>query len=269
MVETKKLKIVVAGPRGRMGSATVRMILNQADFTLVGAVDVRHEGESIADVLGVSGTDARIYTDIGRCFAESEPDVLVDFTNPASGKMNLRQAIADRVRPVIGTSGFTTEDVERFKIEMDEAKLGGIIAPNFALGAVLLMKFSQLAAKYFPDVEIIELHHDQKKDAPSGTAVKTAELIAETRRKKRQGAEGEQETLPGARGADYDGMRIHSVRLPGLIAHQEVLFGGQGELLTLRHDSMDRASFMTGVAYAVRTVPVLDTLVYGLDKIID
>ncbi|MFX3617094.1 MAG: 4-hydroxy-tetrahydrodipicolinate reductase [Sporolactobacillus sp.] len=265
-----EIKIVVAGPRGRMGSETVRMIQKHPRFSLVAAVDVHHDGDKVSDwVQGSQDTDALIYTDIEQCFSVTDPDVFIDFTKPDSGKENLQQAINFAVRPVIGTSGFSNEEVSDFKRQMDEKKLGGIIAPNFAIGAVLVMKFSQMAAKYFPDVEIIELHHDKKKDAPSGTAVKTAELIAKNRTPKKQGAADETETLAGARGADFDGMRIHSVRLPGLVAHQEVLFGGKGELLTLRHDSMDRASFMTGVAYAVTTSLSLDTLVYGLENILD
>lgn len=266
---TETIKIAVAGARGRMGSETVRMILSHPEFELVGAADTKFGGERLADKLSVTGTEARIYTDIERLFSQERPDVLIDFTNPAAGKVNLQHAIDYGVHPVIGTSGFSDQDVAGFKRQMDEKQLGGLIAPNFAIGAVLVMKFSQMAAKYFPDVEIIELHHDQKKDAPSGTAVKTAELISRTRTAKRQGAEDEKETLPGARGANYEGMRIHSVRLPGLIAHQEVLFGGKGELLTLRHDSMDRASFMTGVAFAVKTAMALDTLVYGLENVLD
>ena len=143
-----------------------------------------------------------------------------------------------------------------------------MIAPNFAIGAILLMKFAAEASKYFPDLEIIELHHDKKKDAPSGTAVKTAELIREVRESKRQGAEDEMETLAGARGAEFDGFRIHSVRLPGLVAHQEVIFGAQGEGLTLRHDSYDRISFMSGVNLGIKEVVKRDQLVYGLEHLL-
>ncbi|RYM06360.1 4-hydroxy-tetrahydrodipicolinate reductase [Sporolactobacillus sp. THM7-7] len=265
----KPIRVVVAGPRGRMGSETVRMIAGRSDFVLAAACDHGHDGEKVQDLLGIPELNARVYSDIEACLTEVRPDVLVDFTHPEAGKRNLQAAIDYGVRSVIGTSGFTNDDVAGFKEQMERKHLGGIIAPNFAIGAVLVMKFSQMAAKYFPDVEIIELHHDRKKDAPSGTAVKTAELIETSRRPKRQGAPDEKETLKGARGADVDGMRIHSVRLPGLIAHQEVLFGGKGELLTLRHDSMDRTSFMTGVAYAAQTVMRLDTLVYGLENILD
>lgn len=268
-MEKAPIKVVVAGPRGRMGSETIHMISETPHLLLVGCVDNKHNGERISDVLGLAAGDAQIYTDIEACFSALRPDVLIDFTHPEAGKAHLQAAIDYRVRPVIGTSGFTNEDVARFQKEMDEKKLGGIIAPNFAIGAVLVMKFSQMAAKYFPDIEIIELHHDQKKDAPSGTAIKTAELIQTTRQSKKQGRPDEKELIKGARGAEIDGMRIHSVRLPGLIAHQEVLLGGKGELLTLRHDSMDRASFMTGVRYAVETAMSLETLVYGLENILD
>jgi 4-hydroxy-tetrahydrodipicolinate reductase len=269
MTDKKTIRVVVAGPRGRMGSETIRMIAQAEDLDLVAAIDHNHDGERIEDLLGVTGLNGQVYTDSDACFSNEEVDVLIDFTNPEVGKQNLQKAIDYGVRPVIGTSGFTNEEVKSYRRQMDDKKLGGIIAPNFAIGAVLVMKFSQMAAKYFPDAEIIELHHDKKKDAPSGTAIKTAELMMKTRESKKQGAPDEKETLPGARGADFDGMRIHSVRLPGLIAHQEVLFGGKGELLTLRHDSMDRASFMTGVHYATKTVMDLDTLVYGLENILD
>ncbi|EST10536.1 4-hydroxy-tetrahydrodipicolinate reductase [Sporolactobacillus laevolacticus] len=269
MTEKEQIRVVVSGPRGRMGSETIRMIAQSPDLDLVAAIDHGHDGARIEDLLGITGLSGQVYTEIDACFSQEDVDVLIDFTNPEAGKRNLQKAIDYGVRPVIGTSGFSNEEVESYKQQMDEKKLGGIIAPNFAIGAVLVMKFSQMAAKYFPDAEIIELHHDKKKDAPSGTAIKTAELMAKSRQPKKQGAEDEKETLVGARGADFDGMRIHSVRLPGLIAHQEVLFGGKGELLTLRHDSMDRASFMTGVHYAAKTVMDLDTLVYGLENILD
>lgn len=269
MAEEKRIRVAVAGPRGRMGSETLRMIARTPDFTLAAAADDGHDGENVGTLLGIPGLDVRVYDDIENCLSTEHPDVLIDFTNPNAGKRNLQAAIDFGVRPVVGTSGFTGKEVADYQRQMDDKKLGGIIAPNFAIGAVLVMKFSQMAAKYFPDVEIIELHHDGKKDAPSGTAVKTAELIEKTRTPKKQGAPDERETLKGARGADIDGMKIHSIRLPGLVAHQEVLFGSKGELLTLRHDSMDRSSFMTGVAYSIRTVMSLETLVYGLENILD
>ncbi|MBM7645270.1 4-hydroxy-tetrahydrodipicolinate reductase [Scopulibacillus daqui] len=264
-----KIRIVVAGPRGRMGTETIHMISKTPHFELAAAVDHKNEGMSIKDLEGLPDIDAPIYTDIKACFSNVETDVLIDLTHPEAGKAHLQAAVDYGVRPVIGTSGFTSEDVVRFEQEMEKKRLGGIIAPNFAIGAVLVMKFSQMASKYFPDVEIIELHHDQKRDAPSGTAVKTAELVQKVRESKQQGHPDEKETIQGARGAEIEGLHIHSVRLPGLVAHQEVLFGGEGELLTLRHDSFNRKSFMTGVRYAVETVMTLETLVYGLENILD
>lgn len=187
---------------------------------------------------------------------------------PAVAYENTRFALEKGFAPVVGTTGFSEDEIAELIALSEDKKIGGLIAPNFAIGAILLMEFAAKAAKYFPDLEIIELHHDKKKDAPSGTAVKTAELIREVRQAKKQGAPDEVETLKGARGADFDGMRIHSVRLPGLVAHQEVIFGAQGEGLTLRHDSYDRISFMSGVNIGIKAVVKQDKLVYGLEKLL-
>ena len=197
-----------------------------------------------------------------------EADVWIDFTIPKVAYEHTRFALEHGLAPVVGTTGFTTEDITDLIDLSREKNIGGLIAPNFAIGAVLLMQFAAQAAKYFPNVEIIELHHDKKKDAPSGTAVKTAELISQVRQPQGQGALDEEESLPGARGANYQGMHIHSVRLPGLVAHQEVIFGSQGEGLTLRHDSYDRVSFMTGVNLGVKEVVKRHELVYGLEHLL-
>ncbi len=169
---------------------------------------------------------------------------------------------------MVGTTGFTPEEIEELTALSAEKGLGGLIAPNFAIGAILLMQFAAQAAKYFPNLEIIELHHDKKKDAPSGTAVKTAELISQVRQSQTQGAADEEELIAGARGAEFDGFRIHSVRLPGLVAHQEVIFGAQGEGLTIRHDSYDRISFMGGVNLGIKEVVKRSQLVYGLEHLL-
>ena len=263
------IKVAVAGPRGKMGKEALKMITNTPHFQLVAAVDRVNDGRQIKDIDGLPNSEAYIYTDIDRCFAEVDVDVLIDLTHPEAGKVHIEKALAHGVRPVVGTSGFTEKDVTNFTTMAEDKGVGAIIAPNFAIGAVLMMKFSQMAARYFPDVEIIELHHDQKRDAPSGTAVKTAEMIKAHREQKQQGHPEEKELITGARGAEYDGFRIHSVRLPGMVAHQQVLFGSDGELLTIRHDSMNRESFMTGVKYAVETVMNLHTLVYGLENILE
>ncbi|WP_270179033.1 4-hydroxy-tetrahydrodipicolinate reductase [Alkalihalobacillus sp. CinArs1] len=263
------VKIVIAGPRGKMGSEAVKLVARTDHFSLSAVVDSRQSGETVKDIPDLPSLDSPVYTDLDVCLSEVECDVLIDLTTPEYGKKHMEIAFQHNVRPVVGTTGFSNEDVERLSELAEQKGIGAIIAPNFAIGAVLMMKFASMAAKYFPDVEIIEQHHDRKLDAPSGTAVKTAKMISEVREPKVQGHEDESEELQGARGADYEGMRIHSVRLPGLVAHQEVLFGGEGQTLKIRHDSMHRGSFMPGVQLAVETVLKIDQLVYGLENIME
>ncbi|MFB4163394.1 4-hydroxy-tetrahydrodipicolinate reductase [Alteribacillus sp. JSM 102045] len=262
-------RIIIAGPRGKMGKEAVQLVHETKDFHLAAAVDSKNNGKKIKELSGMPDEDAVIYDDMETCLEETEADVLIDLTTPAAGKEHLELALDHHVRPVVGTTGFTPEDITRLRQKAEEKEIGAIIAPNFAVGAVLMMKFSQMAAKYFPDVEIIEMHHDHKLDAPSGTAAKTAALINEVRPHKSQGHPEEQEELDGARGAEVDGLRVHSVRLPGLVAHQEVMFGGSGQMLTIRHDSLNRQSFMPGVKLAVETVWNIKTLVYGLENIME
>ncbi|MBD8070227.1 4-hydroxy-tetrahydrodipicolinate reductase [Bacillus sp. PS06] len=265
----EKVKIVVAGARGRMGLEAVKMIEKVDHFELVAVVDHKNNGMKLSEIEGLPNIDVKVYTDISVCFNETQPDVLVDLTTPEIGRVHTRIALEHGVRPVVGTTGFSKEDLQEITEMAEHKKLGAIIAPNFAVGAILMMKFSQMAAKYFGDVEIIELHHDKKLDAPSGTGLKTAELISTVRESKKQGHPDEKETIAGARGATYDGIHIHSVRLPGLVAHQEVLFGGEGQMLTIRHDSFNRESFMSGVKLSIETVMKIDVLVYGLENIIE
>lgn len=266
---TNIIKIIVAGPRGRMGKEAVKLVEETPNFELVAVLDRKNNGKNLNELEGFTGLDAPIYSNIEECFQKEEADVLIDLTIPETGYIHTKTALLHGVRPVVGTTGFTKEQIQELTDLAEEKGLGCIIAPNFAIGAILMMKFSQMAAKYFQNVEIIELHHDQKLDAPSGTAVKTAEMISESRQSFKQGHEDEKETLPGARGADLEGMRIHSVRLPGLVAHQQVLFGADGQLLTIQHDSYNRASFMSGVKVSVETIMNLETLVYGLEHILD
>ncbi|UFU01287.1 4-hydroxy-tetrahydrodipicolinate reductase [Radiobacillus kanasensis] len=263
------VKIVVAGPRGKMGSEALRMIEKQESYELVACVDRKHGGWKVKDVEGLPVFDALIYENMDECLQTVEADVLIDLTTPEVGYKHTKSALEHGVRPVVGTTGFTTDQLDELTDLSEQKGLGAVIAPNFAIGAVLMMQFSKWAAKYFPNVEIIERHHDQKLDAPSGTAVKTAELIQEVRESQSQGHPNEKETIPGARGADFDGMRIHSVRLPGLVAHQEVVFGDSGQNLTIKHDSFHRESFMSGVKLAVDQVLELDVLVYGLENLME
>ncbi|PLT28351.1 4-hydroxy-tetrahydrodipicolinate reductase [Peribacillus deserti] len=263
------IKIIIAGPRGRMGLEAVKLVHNTENFELAAVLDRRNNGMNLSGLAGFEGMEAPIYTDLDECFSSVKADVLIDLTTPEFGMAHAEKALEYGIRPVVGTTGFTNEDLLRLESLTEEKGLGCIIAPNFAIGAILMMKFAQMAGKYFKDIEIIEMHHDQKLDAPSGTAVKTAQLISEVREDKTQGHPSEKETIPGARGADMNGMRIHSVRLPGLVAHQQVMFGMEGQLLTIRHDSFNRASFMSGVRLAVEEVMKIDVLVYGLENVIE
>ena len=253
------IKVIVAGFKGRMGSTAVDMVKSDEALELAALLDPFAEEKDLDGVPVFNDKEDLIGFDA---------DVWVDFTMPKVAYENTRFAIESSFAPVVGTTGFTEEQIADLIALSSEKSLGGLIAPNFAIGAILLMEFAAKASQYFPDLEIIELHHDKKKDAPSGTAIKTAELIAQSRQSKVQGASDEEELMAGARGAEYDGFRIHSVRLPCLVAHQEVIFGAQGEGLTLRHDSYDRSSFMSGVNLGIKEVVKRDTLVYGLEKLL-
>ncbi|MDX6152982.1 4-hydroxy-tetrahydrodipicolinate reductase [Marinococcus sp. PL1-022] len=266
---TESIRVIVAGPRGNMGKEAVHMIEAAENLQLAAVVDHKYEGSLLSEIEGMPNSGAHVYTDVDQCLNEVEAEVFVDLTTPEIGKIHTEKALDYGLASVVGTTGFSDEDLERLRQKAKEQQRGVLIVPNFAIGAVLMMKMSQMAAAYFPDVEITELHHDRKLDAPSGTAVKTAKLIQENRTKKTQGHPEEKETMPGARGAELDGMRIHSTRLPGLVAHQQVMFGGEGQTLTIRHDSINRASFMPGVKFAIEQVVTMNELVYGLENILE
>lgn len=264
-----QIKVIIAGPRGKMGSEAIQMVENEDSFELVACIDRINNGMNMKDVDHMPDLDVPIFTDAAACFDQVQANVFVDLTVAQAAYEHAKQALNHHIRPIIGTSGLTDEQINVLTQIAKEVKTGCVIAPNFAVGAVLMMQFAKVAAKHFPDVEIIEKHHDQKLDAPSGSAVKTAQLISQTRESKQQGHPEEKETYTGARGATIDGMHIHSVRLPGLVAHQEVIFGGSGQTLTIKHDSMNRASFMAGVKFAIDKVINLDELVYGLENILE
>lgn len=263
------IRVAIAGARGKMGTEAVHTVMKREGMELVAVLDYKQVGATLAHLeIFPDHYNIPIYTDFAQLVADTKPDVLVDLTNPHSVYTHTKQALKLNVRPVIGTTGFTDEQLAELTNLAASNKVGAIIAPNFAIGAILMMKFAREAAKYLPDVEIIEMHHDNKLDAPSGTGIKTAQMIQEVRQAKIQGHPNEKETHEGARGADIDGMKIHSVRLPGLVAHQQVLFGGEGQLLTIRHDSLNRESFMGGIAFCIETVVSMETLVYGLENIL-
>ena len=239
------IKVAVLGAKGRMGAETVKTVKAQSDLTLVAELDL---GDSLDAIKGA--------------------DVVVDFTHPDSVMKNVEFAISNGVNVVVGTTGFNDEKLAQVKSWLAQnPKVGALIAPNFGLGAVLMMQFAAEAAKHFESVEIIELHHPNKADAPSGTATRTAELITEARKSAQRPAmpDATAHTLPGARGAKVGDVPIHSVRLRGLVAHQEVVLGDQGETLTIRHDSIDRTGFMPGVLLGIRNVGSHPGLTFGLE----
>jgi 4-hydroxy-tetrahydrodipicolinate reductase len=244
----KNIRVLVNGAKGRMGQEVVKAVMAATDLELVDQTDL---GDDLI---------ARIQA--------SKAQTVVDFTTAAVAFANTLKILKAGVHPVVGTSGLLAEQVEELQQMAKDKNVGGLIAPNFAIGAVLLMKYAQDAAKYLPDVEVIELHHNRKADAPSGTAVKTAQLLAAARQKIPVALVEEKELFEGARGSEVHGIRVHSVRLPGLIAHQEVIFGGTGETLTIRHDSIHRESFMPGVCLACQKVIGSQQLHYGLEHLL-
>lgn len=266
----KKIRVFVAGACGKMGQEVIRSILKEDDLLLVGASDTRHQGMDVGFVVGAPRVGLDITGPLEpELLRTARADILVDFTNPQSVFKNAKLAIMAGVVPVIGTTGLDEAEIAEIRGLVEKEKVGAFLAPNFSIGAILMMRFAKEAGKYFPNVDIIELHHDQKLDAPSGTALKTAEGILEVREPMVQGHPNEYEKLPGARGADIGGIHIHSVRLPGLIAHQEVLFGGLGQTLTIRHDAYSRETYMPGILLSIRKSFALTELIVGLDNFLD
>ena len=274
MVEAK-IPVVVNGALGKMGREVIKAVAGAEDMQLVGAIDRVPDllGQDIGEVIGCGPLEVPILDDLQGTLVlatqEKIQGVMVDFTHPDSVYENTRTAIAYGVRPVVGTTGLSEEQIRDLTDFAEKASTGAIIAPNFCIGVILMQQAALQAAKYFEHVEIIELHHNQKADAPSGTAVKTAQMLSELGKAYNPQLVGETELLAGARGAaTADNIRIHSVRLPGFIAHQETIFGAPGQIYTIRHDTSDRAAYMPGVLLCVRKVTELKTLVYGLEKLL-
>ena len=252
-----------------MGREVCRAVAEDPECVLVAAVDVTGSGESVGALIGHSELDVMVSDELD-ALTDAEVDVAVDFTHPDSVMDDVRWCVRHAVHVVVGTTGITSADLDEIRalIEEEGSESNVFVAPNFAIGAVLMMRFAAAASKFMPSVEIIELHHSKKADAPSGTAMKTAEEIAKAR------AEGADDTpgtelAPGARGAEVAGIHVHSVRLPGLVAHQEVILAGPGQSLTIRHDSYDRASFMPGVLLAVKNITKHPGLTYGLENLLE
>ena len=243
------MRVGVLGARGKVGTTMCAAVRNADDMTLSAEVDA---GDSLA------------------MFTDNDTEIVIDFTHPDVVMNSLEFLIDNGIHAVVGTTGFTDERISQVESWLAaKPRTGVLIAPNFAIGAVLSMYFAQKAAPYFESVEVIELHHPHKADAPSGTSTRTAKLIAEARKGLPPNPDATSTGLPGARGADVDGIPVHSVRLTGLVAHQEVLFGTEGETLTIRHDSLDRTSFVPGVLLAVREIAKRPGLTIGIEPLLD
>jgi 4-hydroxy-tetrahydrodipicolinate reductase len=259
-------RVAVFGAGGRMGSTVCQAVAEAPDLELVGAVDPPHDGVPL-EQFGLTGSDLSIVGDM-MALRGTDIDVAVDFTDAIAARMNLRWCGMNGIHAVVGTTGLSSDDLADLAGLFVPGRCNAVVAPNFAIGAVLMMRLAELAAPHFDSAEIIELHHDGKVDAPSGTALLTAERIA---RASETWAEDptQKMVLEGARGgAGAGGIRIHSVRLRGLVAHQEVLFGTAGQSLSIRHDSYDRTSFMPGVLLAIRQVADRPGLTVGLDALL-
>ncbi|MCR4425283.1 MAG: 4-hydroxy-tetrahydrodipicolinate reductase [Firmicutes bacterium] len=259
------IRVIVTGASGRMGKEVIKAVSGAEGMRVVGAVDMRGAGQDAGLLAAIGPLGIPVRPDLSEVIDDSAPDVMVDFTVADAAVSNMMTAIEKGVRFVVGTSGIPAASCERIVRAASDRGVGGVIVPNFAIGAVLMMRFARMAAKYMPSCEIVELHHDGKVDFPSGTARATAVDVASAR------SDWNPSARPGAsgRGVSVEGVPIHSVRLPGLVAHQEVIFGGQGQVLTIRHDSMGRDSFMPGVLLAVRRVITLDRVITGLDPLLD
>lgn len=242
------INVIVNGAMGKMGKEAVIAIEADKELNLIAAID---KGDSLKDSL-----------------SKNKIDAVVDFTHPSCVKENALQILEAGVYPIVGTTGLTDEDLSEIDVLARKKKIGALVIPNFAIGAVLMMKFAAEAAKYMPRAEIIEMHHDKKADAPSGTAIKTAIMMHESNPYINKTKLVETEVIKGARGGEAHQIPIHSLRLPGYIASQKVIFGGQGQTLTLSHDTFSRESFMPGVILAIKRVQSVQGLTYGLENIL-
>lgn len=262
------MRVLIAGAAGKMGRETIKAVHGAPDMTLVAATSRQHAGTDAGALAGLAPLGLHVREDLAAALAETTPDVMVDFTHPDAVRGNAELAIAAGVRPLIGTTGLTADDLAALESQARARGLGVLVAPNFAIGALLMMQFAAKAAQYFDHAEILELHHNQKADAPSGTALKTAEAMLAVQPRFGATNRPETESLAGARGGETSGLRIHSVRLPGLLAHQEVMLGGLGQVLTIRHDAMSRECYMPGVLLGIRKIMAVEGLVYGLEHVL-
>lgn len=260
------INVVVNGALGRMGREVLGAVASDPDLSAVGAADIRADSDSLT----VPGRSQSIplSVDLGMILESQRPDVVVDFSMAEASMFAVRLGSKHGANMVIGTTGLSAENLEEIDRLMRSSNLGAIVAPNFALGAVLMIHLAKTAARFFDYAEIIESHHEQKVDAPSGTALSTARAMATARGKPFVYPKAAKESLPGTRGGEVQGIAIHSTRLPGLMAHQEVIFGISGQTLTIRHDTINRECYMPGVILATKKVVEIKGLVHGLENIL-
>lgn len=262
-------KIVMFGICGKMGKSISEELIKEKEIELVGGFDIINIGTDIGELLAGKKTGYTIhgsYEDIKKL----NPDIIIDFTTADSAKKNINWAIDNNIDIIVGTTGLSKEDLGEIKSRALGSGSKTLIAPNFSIGAAVMIRISGMISKYFDNCEIIEMHHDKKKDAPSGTSLHTAEEISHgSSSGMPRLKDGETETIEGSRGGFAGGTHIHSVRLPGLLAHQQIIFGTKGQTLTIKHDSIDRSSFYPGVILAIRKLDRLSSYTFGLDKLLD
>ena len=275
----KSIPVLVSGALGRMGSEVVNSVLNSSDCKLVAAIDTNkiNNGKNISQLLNLKSSDVFVSNDLegSLCSISQEyrketiRPVLVDFTHPDSVYENTRSAIAYGISPIVGTTGLSPSQINDLSVFAQKAEVGAAIIPNFSVGMVLLQQAASVAAKFYDNIELIEMHHNQKADSPSGTCIKTAEMIEEYPKEYNKDLVKGFESLKGVRGGVRDsGLSIHSIRLPGLLAHQVVIMGSPGETYTIKHDTIDRKAYIPGVLQAIKKIGNFNSLIYGLEKLI-
>ena len=260
------INIGVSGALGKMGSEVITAVLADNELNLTCAIDINSKNSKTKN-------DITIDNDLEKSIKNNKPDIIVDFTQPSCVFNNINKYLDLNIKSVIGTTGLTTEQIKQIEKKSKEKNTGIIIAPNFSIGAILMMKFSQMASKYFSNAEIIEFHHNQKNDAPSGTAIKTAQLMIKNNDNFKCGNCAEVETIKGSRGGEFiednkGNIQIHSIRMPGFIASQEVIFGSSGQTLKIHHDTINRTCYMSGVLLAIKHLYKNNTFIYGLENIL-
>ncbi len=260
------IRVLVNGALGKMGLEVIKAVCNDTQTEIAGAVDIKATDKLL--LCPDQSGSVQLFVDLETAMGKTKPHVMVDFSQADGCMAATRMAAQQKVNLVIGTTGLASHDLVEIDQLAKENGIGVVVAPNFALGAVLMIHLARIAAKYFDYVEIIEKHHEQKLDAPSGTAMSTARAMREAREGLFKHPQVHKEILSGTRGGEMEGVAVHSVRMPGLLAHQEVIFGTSGQTLTIKHDSINRECFMPGVIMAIKKVSEHKGLVYGLDKLL-